>query len=51
MWIVIISNAWANHLEKEIAPEEDYPQAAQFVDPEPLSDRLKDGMTINEILE
>ncbi len=38
-------------IKKEESPPQEPMQAAQFVDPEPLSDKLKDGTELKEIIE
>lgn len=40
-----------SEIPKSPPKEEEYNQAVQFIEPEPLKDKLKDGTNLNEIIQ
>ncbi len=52
LWFVATRNPALSFQDKTPEPPpEEYPQVAQFVDPEPLSEKLKEGTELKEIIQ
>ncbi len=60
VWLVLYATIWLNDtqkgeksppIEEEENVHEEIIQAAQFIDPDPLEDRLKDGTELKEIIQ